>query len=59
MSKSAKNDTPNPGNNGVPKKTIQQIYPCSDDNQLFEIFKSELYTSVVGDILDELGYYHQ
>ena len=25
----------------------------------FELFRNELYTSVVGDILDELGYYHQ
>jgi regulator of RNase E activity RraA len=26
---------------------------------LFELFRNELYTPVVGDILDELGYYHQ
>lgn len=29
------------------------------DTELIEIFKKELYTPVVGDILDELGYYHQ
>jgi len=29
------------------------------DAELAEIFKKELYTPVVGDILDELGYYHQ
>lgn len=30
-----------------------------NDEELFEIFKNELYTPVVGDILDELGRYHQ
>jgi 4-hydroxy-4-methyl-2-oxoglutarate aldolase len=30
-----------------------------NDTELFELFKSELYTPVVGDILDDLGYYHQ
>ncbi len=30
-----------------------------NDADLFELFKSKLYTPVVGDILDELGYYHQ
>ena len=59
MTKSVKNDTVKPRNNGVHKKTIQQIYQWSDDNELFEIFKAELYTSVVGDILDELHCYHQ
>lgn len=29
------------------------------DAELVEVFKKELYTPVVGDILDELGYYHQ
>lgn len=29
------------------------------DAELIEVFKKELYTPVVGDILDELGYYHQ
>jgi 4-hydroxy-4-methyl-2-oxoglutarate aldolase len=29
------------------------------DTELFELFKKELYTPVVGDILDDLGYYHQ
>lgn len=30
-----------------------------NDKQLIELFKSELYTPVVGDILDDLGCYHQ
>lgn len=30
-----------------------------DDEALFELYRNELYTPVVGDILDELGYYHQ
>lgn len=34
-------------------------YKWETDAELFELFKNELYTSVVGDILDELGYYHQ
>jgi 4-hydroxy-4-methyl-2-oxoglutarate aldolase len=29
------------------------------DKELFQIMEAELYTPVVGDILDELGYYHQ
>ncbi|MEM1484306.1 RraA family protein [Oscillospiraceae bacterium PP1C4] len=29
------------------------------DKELFEVIKKELYTPVVGDILDELGLYHQ
>jgi 4-hydroxy-4-methyl-2-oxoglutarate aldolase len=30
-----------------------------NDKELFELFKNELYTPVVGDILDEMGCYHQ
>jgi regulator of RNase E activity RraA len=30
-----------------------------NDKELFELFLAELYTPVVGDILDELGCYHQ
>ena len=30
-----------------------------DQNNLIEIVKKELYTPVVGDILDQMGYYHQ
>ena len=30
-----------------------------DQNKLIEIVKKELYTPVVGDILDQMGYYHQ
>ncbi len=29
------------------------------DEELFKLMEAELYTPVVGDILDELGYYHQ
>jgi regulator of RNase E activity RraA len=29
------------------------------DDELFKMIEAELYTPVVGDILDELGYYHQ
>ena len=31
----------------------------SNENELFELMKRELYTPVVGDILDGLGYWHQ
>lgn len=31
----------------------------SNDTELIKLYKNELYTSVVGDILDELGCYHQ
>lgn len=31
----------------------------SDDSQLFELVRGELYTPVVGDILDDLGFVHQ
>lgn len=31
----------------------------STDEELFQLMESELYTPVAGDILDELGYYHQ
>ena len=31
----------------------------NSDAELFEIFRNELYTPVVGDILDEIGNYHQ
>jgi regulator of RNase E activity RraA len=33
--------------------------PMSGDAELFELFRNEMYTSVVGDILDELQCYHQ
>ena len=29
------------------------------EKEMFELIKKELYTPVVGDILDELGLYHQ
>lgn len=31
----------------------------TNDKELFELFKKELYTPVVGDILDAIGCYHQ
>ena len=30
-----------------------------DDNELFDLMKKELFTAVVGDILDKLGFLHQ
>lgn len=30
-----------------------------NNNEIFELIKKDLYTPVVGDILDEMGYYHQ
>lgn len=42
-------------------KTIEQnrLEGWETDEELFNLIESELYTPVVGDILDELGYYHQ
>nr|WP_121270908.1 RraA family protein [Pedobacter schmidteae] len=37
----------------------EQDINWENDADLFEIFRKELYTPVVGDILDEIGYYHQ
>lgn len=31
----------------------------NNDDELYKLFKKILYTPVVGDILDELGFYHQ
>lgn len=31
----------------------------NDENEKFALMREKLYTPVVGDILDELGYYHQ
>lgn len=31
----------------------------NNDSELFEIMKKELYSAVIGDILDKMGYYHQ
>ena len=36
-----------------------QNYNWDSDAELFELFRNELYTPVVGDILDEIGNYHQ
>lgn len=30
-----------------------------DDEELFQLIKSELFSAVVGDIMDKLGYFHQ
>ncbi|HTM97897.1 MAG TPA: RraA family protein [Pedobacter sp.] len=37
----------------------ENIQTWQNDKELIELFKKELYTPVVGDILDELGCYHQ
>ena len=31
----------------------------NNDNELFELMKKELYSAVIGDILDKMGYLHQ
>lgn len=36
-----------------------QNYEWDSDAELFELFRNELYTPVVGDILDAIGNYHQ
>jgi 4-hydroxy-4-methyl-2-oxoglutarate aldolase len=35
------------------------VYSWANDEELFELFRRELYTPVVGDILDEFKCYHQ
>lgn len=30
-----------------------------NDNELFEIIRNELFTAVIGDIMDKMGYFHQ
>jgi regulator of RNase E activity RraA len=40
-------------------KPFQIPKPSVKETALFDLFKKELYTPVVGDILDGLGYYHQ
>ncbi|WP_299528909.1 RraA family protein [Ulvibacterium sp.] len=30
-----------------------------DDDELFQLIKSELFSAVVGDVMDKLGYFHQ
>lgn len=43
--------------------SLNSIFPMSpewkSDSELFDLFRRELYTPVVGDILDALGRYHQ
>lgn len=41
------------------KKDAHPLQTWKDDEALFALYRNELYTPVVGDILDELGYYHQ
>ncbi len=41
------------------EKEPEQSQAWNNDETLFELYRKELYTPVVGDILDELGYYHQ
>lgn len=31
----------------------------NNENEMFELMKEKLYTPVVGDILDQMGYKHQ
>lgn len=35
------------------------MFTWSDDNELFEMMRKELYSAVIGDILDKLHCYHQ
>jgi regulator of RNase E activity RraA len=42
-----------------PVNLKDEKYTSETDHKLFEFFKNDLYTSVVGDILDQMGYYHQ
>lgn len=59
MTKTLKNGTKKSRDDYSVKKNINRTPQWSDDIELFEIFKTELYTSVIGDILDELNCYHQ
>jgi regulator of RNase E activity RraA len=45
--------------NNTLTKQNDMVAEWATDNDLFTLMESELYTPVVGDILDELGYYHQ
>ena len=38
---------------------VIEMKQWENDEQLFEMIRGRLYTPVVGDILDSLGYYHQ
>lgn len=40
-------------------QTFEIPQPSVEETSLFELFKTELYTPVVGDILDGFGLYHQ
>ena len=42
------------------KRMNRELAPAwKNDESLFALFKNELYTPVVGDVLDELGFYRQ
>lgn len=43
-------------NKGIP---VLQKKMWKTDDELFQVVKKELYTAVVGDIMDKLGYLHQ
>lgn len=40
-------------------QTFEIPQPSAEETALFDLFKTELYTPVVGDILDGFGLYHQ
>lgn len=37
----------------------QQVKKWNSDDELFSLMSQELFTAVVGDIMDEMGYFHQ
>lgn len=41
------------------KKEIEIMSNWKNETEMFDLMKEKLYTPVVGDILDEMGYYHQ
>src|SRR5690348_8776654 len=59
MLKTLKDETIKATHDDAKTTTIKQTGQWSGDDELFKIFKSELNTSVIGDILDEFNCYHQ
>jgi regulator of RNase E activity RraA len=43
---------------GLTKQT-KYLAMWNTDKELFQLIKKELYTAVIGDIMDELGFFHQ
>lgn len=41
------------------EQEVEKMAEWQNDHELFQIMKEELYTPVVGDIMDTMGYYHQ